>query len=83
MASGRAQTNRSTSKDDHRREWRASPNKFKCDPLLAKEHWWKSLKVPITPKMFWPGINLYIALSKIPQKFLHLVETSIFGEFSK
>jgi len=27
---------------------------------------------------FWPGINLYIALRKIPQKFLHLVETSIF-----
>ena len=33
MASGRAQTNRPTSKEDHRREWRATPNKFKCNPL--------------------------------------------------
>ena len=42
------------------------------------------LKVPITPKNFWPRINLYIALiSNIPQKFLDLVETSIFCEFSK
>ena len=41
------------------------------------------LKVPVTPKMCWPGINLYIAPSKMAQKFLHLVETSIFRELSK
>ena len=35
------------------------------------------------PTFFWPGINLYIALSKILQKFLHVVETLIFCEFSK
>ena len=41
------------------------------------------LKVPITPKTFLATINFYIALSKILQKFFHLVETSIFCEFSK
>ena len=41
------------------------------------------IKVPITPKNFLAQINLCIILSKMLQKFLFWVKTSIFYEPSK
>ena len=66
------------------KKWKLRKNGKKIlKVLLIKIYVYVAVKVPITPKIFWPAINLYIALSKILQKFFHLVETSIFCEFSK
>ena len=49
--------------------------------MLQLTHAEQTLSAHNPQNFFWPRINLYIALSNIPQKFLHLVETSIFVNF--
>ena len=41
------------------------------------------LKVHLTPNFFFTQINLHIMLSKSPQNFFDLLESSIFYRWSK